>query len=105
MNSRIPYVLILTALAQLHAQQSATHLQLDTHPPKLDCNKLDFMKERKPIFGASPTGSHVGIAVSKTSFDAGEPVLVDVWIDNQTEHETFADRGCERPIDTPLYRS
>jgi hypothetical protein len=63
------------------------------------------MKESKPVFDANANSVHYGVALHKTTFDEGEPILIDLWIDNQSEHETYGVGGsdCRYPYTTVLF--
>jgi hypothetical protein len=62
--------------------------------PQLDCTNLDFLKQRQPVFVGGDHDVRIGIAAQKTVFAAGEPVKVDLWIDNRSDQPTWSGGRC-----------
>src|SRR5262245_43660588 len=79
---------------QISAQQQNTTSQIDTRPRPLDCSRLDWMKRGRPVFVDSGGGVRVGISTSKSIVAEGEPVLVDIWIDNQSDKPVSSGGRC-----------
>ena len=90
---RIIALAVAIPLAFSAAPQEA-ELQLDTRPRKLDCTNLDWMKEGRPIFVDSGGGVRLGISTRKDIVSNGEPVVVDIWVDNQSENVVLSGGWC-----------
>jgi hypothetical protein len=82
-----------TLFAAAAQQETASHL--DTRPRKLDCTRLGSMKEGSPVFVDSGNGARLGISTEKDIVAPGEPVVVGIWVDNQTDKPVMA--GGRRP--------
>jgi hypothetical protein len=71
-----------------------TTLELDRRPRKLDCTRLDWMKIGRPVFASGQDGVRVGISTKKDVVAVGEPVVVDLWIDNQSDKPVKSGGRC-----------
>jgi hypothetical protein len=88
-------VLCLFAIAPVSAaNQQEAPAQLDAHSWKLDCAHLDFLKEGRPVFFGSMTEVRSGIATRKAVVTVGEPIIVDLWVDNRTEKPILSGGRC-----------
>jgi hypothetical protein len=61
---------------------------------------LEALKKGRPVFAGSEDGVRIGIATRKDVVASGEPVMVDLWIDNRTDTPT---PGCSRCENVPLW--
>ena len=87
--------LILLAVPLLcGAAQQDTRPQLDTRPRKLDCSRLDWMTKGRPIFVDSRDGVRLGISTQKDVVAFGEPVMVDIWVDNRSDKPVNSGGRC-----------
>jgi hypothetical protein len=78
----------------ISAQQQNMTSQLDTRPRTLDCGRLDWMKDGRPVFVDSGDGVRVGISTSKSVVAEGERVIVDIWVDNQSDKPVLSGGRC-----------
>jgi hypothetical protein len=90
-----PLLLVLLAVPRSSgAAQQETRLELDTRPRRLDCTRLDWMNIGRPVFVSAKDGVRFGISTRKDVFAAGEPVIVDLWIDNQSDKPVMSGGRC-----------
>jgi len=76
----------------------AQPLQLDTTPRKLDCKHLDLLtKDRQPVFVGRDDEVRIGISTQKNIVAPGEPILVDLWVDNRTDRAAYSGGRCILP--------
>jgi len=87
-------VLLLAVPLTCGAAPQETKLQLDTRPRKLDCSRLDWMTKGRPVFFDSSDGVRIGIATQKDVVAFGEPVVVDFWVDNQSDKPVHSGGRC-----------
>ena len=90
-----PLILPVLAVAAISGvAQEKSGVYLDLSPPKLDCNHLDFLREGKPVFFGSMDGLRLGISTRKATVSFGEPVKVDLWVDNRSDKPTWSGGRC-----------
>jgi hypothetical protein len=90
-----PLILWLLAVAPVSpSEQQEAPAQLDLRSWKLDCTRLDSLKEGKPVFFGSMTDVRIGIATGKPVVALGEPIIVDLWVDNRSEKPTWSGGEC-----------
>ena len=109
MKLRFNFILVVFFLKALLAQDPSSQVgqtrpaalagqepkfQLDMRPVKLDCANLDYLKKGRPVFAASKDGVRAGISTRKTVVALGEPVVVDIWIDNRSDNPISAGGRC-----------
>ena len=61
---------------------------------KLDCEQLGFMKEPRPVFVGDQDGVRFGISTRKLIVSRGEPVTVDIWVDNRSDQPVMSGGRC-----------
>jgi hypothetical protein len=81
-------------LLALAAVPQESKLELDTRPRKLDCTHLDWMKQGRPVFVDSGDGVRLGISTRNDIVSPGEPVVVDIWVDNQSDKAVWSGGRC-----------
>src|SRR5689334_20303589 len=86
-------VAIASALWTVGAQKQSLP-QLVNATAKLDCTQLGFMKERRPVFVGDRDGVRFGISTRNLLVSRGEPVIVDIWVDNQSDQPVMSGGRC-----------
>jgi hypothetical protein len=76
------------------AAQQDNQPQLVRTPTKLNCTQPEFMKERRPVFVRNKDGVRIGISTRKPIVSLGEPVVVDIWVDNRSDKPVMSGGRC-----------
>ena len=63
-------------------------------PRKLDCTQPECMKKSHPVFVRNQDGVRVGISTRKPVVSLGEPVIVDIWVDNRSDKPVLSGGRC-----------
>lgn len=71
--------------------------KLELRPFKLDCMHLEYMKKGRPVFVGADDGVRIGISTQKDVVAPGDPIIVDLWIDNRTDKPTMSGGRCGQP--------
>jgi len=85
---------LLAVLLPSGAAERETRRELDTRARRLDCSRLDWMNIGRPVFVSAKDGVRSGISTRKDVFAVGEPVIVDLWIDNQSDKPVMSGGRC-----------
>lgn len=86
--------LILLVATALVTSSVASQKETGSQPGKLDCAHLDYMKKGRPVFVGANDGVRWGISAPKETVILGEPIIVDIWIDNRTDKPILAGGRC-----------
>jgi len=52
------------------------------------------VKENRPVFVGSDTGVRLGVSTRKTVVAVGEPIILSLWIDNQSDRTVMSGGRC-----------
>jgi hypothetical protein len=52
------------------------------------------MKERRPVFAGDKDGVRFGISARKSIVSLGEPIIVDIWVDNGSDKPVMSGGKC-----------
>lgn len=73
--------------------QQGKQRQIVSTPTKLDCT-ASVLKERHPVFVRNKDGVGFGISTQKPIVLLGEPVIVDIWVDNRSDKPVMSGGRC-----------
>ena len=86
-------LLVMTPASVAFQQNSQPQDGLDSR--KLDCSSIGNQKEGGPVFVGSMTGVRNGISTRKATVTAGEPVTIDLWVDNRSDEPAGTGGRCQ----------
>jgi hypothetical protein len=87
-------LLVVAVVSISGTAQQENQPQLVSTPTKLDCTRPGFMKERHLVFIRNKDGVRVGISTRKPIVLLGEPVIVDIWVDNGSDKPVMSGGRC-----------
>ena len=87
-------LLVVAVVSISGTAQQKNQPQFVTTPTKLDCTHPEFMKERRPVFVRNNDGVRVGISTRKPIVSLGDPVIVDIWVDNRSDKPVMSGGRC-----------
>ena len=87
-------VLVVAVVSISGTAQQENQPQLVSTSSKFDCTQLESMKEPHPVFVGKKDGVRLGISTRKPIVSPGEPVIVDIWVDNRSDKPVMSGGRC-----------